>query len=336
MLTVQQNSNHPKHQIITLENDVLKVAFSNYGCTLQSLIYKPLDRETLLSFERLEDQLTQDFYLNTLVGRVANRIDHGKFTLEGIDYSLPINSHPHHLHGGPVGFNQKFFEVSIEKEVLIMKHLSPHLDQGYPGEVRVEARYHLEKASLVIEFITESDQVTLADLTQHTYFNLNENKSNTIRNHSLSLNSDRFRALNSSGCTDADYIYLNQTDFDFNQSINLQTAIHSSHPQIKMAKGLDHYYPKKDLSNPYFARLSIKDLSLQIDTDLPGAHIYSGNYLTSSDQLKAPFLQENGGICFETHHHPNSINYDQSLAPILRPHQRKRVTTRYQFTGEKP
>jgi len=334
MLTCFKNPNHPTHQTIVLENDTLKATFSNFGCTLQSLCYKPLQRETVLSLDHLEDQMEQGFYLNTIVGRVANRIDNGHFTLDGILYTLPINSPPHHLHGGPIGFNRKFFEVRIQDETLVLKHTSPNQDQGYPGTLEIEARYHLEESSLIIEFITQSDQKTLADLTQHTYFNLNENKSIPIGNHRLHLNSDSFRALNASGCTDLDIIPFDETDFDFSQSTLIQTALNSKHPQIIMAKGIDHYFPKKDLMNPWFSTLSIEGLSLQVETDLPGAHLYSGNYLSSSASLQAPFLRENGGICFETHHHPNSINYDIHLAPILLPHIQRHVRTVYTFIGE--
>lgn len=316
--------------IVTLENDFLKASFSLYGASLISLIYKPLNRETVCGFTSVDDLKKQSFYLGAVVGRVANRIENGQFLLNNHRYSLPINNGHHHLHGGTVGFNQAHFRCVKNGPGLLFTHISPAMDQGYPGELKLEMKVQLNQNSLILEFDAESDQDTLSDPTLHTYFNLNENHSKSIRNHSIKVNAEVFYGLSETGCTIDAPLPVNEILPKLGTKI--ETVLTQNHPQLHRAKGLDHYFLKKDECSP-LVLLRSEDLSLEIETDLPGCHIYSGNYLGPTSDLSADFLQENGAICFETHHIPNSINFSLKDAPILKAHTQQHSYTQYTFKG---
>jgi aldose 1-epimerase len=318
--------------LFTLENEFLKVEILNYGCIIKSILYKPLQRETVLGCPTLEAYQHQKAYLGALVGRVGNRIHKGQFTLNERSYQLPLNG-PHHLHGGPDGYDSRCFDGEIKDDQLLCRLISSDGDQGYPGQVNLLVTYHLDKTSLLIKTLASSDQDTLCDPTQHTYFNLNKNQSDPILNHTLHLNSNLVYLIEKDGCTTEKTLATSGTCFDFSTPKTISKAMNFNHPQIQLAKGLDHYHLKQNQKDDLFCELSIDDLRLEVRTDLPGAHIYSGNYLSPIKGYKLPFMRENGGICFETQHVPNSINFDLALAPILKSRSSYLSSTTYTYVS---
>jgi aldose 1-epimerase len=326
-------SSHNQEDIslFVLENKFLKVSILDYGATITSIIYKPLDRETVLGLRNFEDYRKQKFYLGALVGRVANRINSGKFALNNITYHLSMNG-THHLHGGKIGFDQQRFNAEILGDSLILTHFSKDGDQGYPGNLDLQVVYTLDKASLVMTTSAISDQDTLFDSTQHTYFNLNQDKSQSILNHTLKLNSECLYEIAEDGCTGSQIMKTEGSPFDFRSAKPVSDAMDFDHPQIKRVKGIDQYFIKQDFRNPQFCECSVSDLTLTVSTTLPGAHIYTGNYLGPIDKKNSyPFLIDDGGLCFETQHVPNSINFDQNEAPIIRANTMIVNTTIYTY-----
>ncbi len=318
--------------LFVLENSFLSVSILDYGATITSIIYKPLQRETVLGFKSFIDYLNQKFYLGALVGRVANRIHSGKFILNEKRYQLSMNG-KHHLHGGKVGFDQKWFSSEILDDSLILSLHSSDNDQGYPGSLHLKITYVLKGSSLIMTTTAISDKDTLCDTTQHTYFNLNEDPSKSVLNHRLRLNCDHFYEIEEDGCTGANKHLINNTPLDFSKLKQVRDALDFSYPQIKRVKGLDHYFIKRDISEPLFCVCSVDDLNLSVSTTKPGAHIYTGNYLGPIKHGNHyPFLIEYGGICFETQHVPNSINFDLNEAPILRANTLMISTTTYTYS----
>lgn len=319
--------------LFVLENKFLKVSILDYGATITSIVYKPLKRETILGLKNFEDYLTQGFYLGALAGRVANRINQGKFTLNDHDYQLSMNG-PHHLHGGLQGFDKRHFQSEILDDELILTLISNDGDQGYPGTLDLQIIYALEGASLLMKTSAICDQDTLFDTTQHTYFNLNPNQSEPILNHSLTLNSECLYEVEEDGCTGAHVLNIEKTPFDFRQPDFIQKAMDFNNVQINRVKGIDHYFMKKEFTDPVFCLLSVSDLSLKVSTTLPGAHIYTGNFLEPlKNGSSYPFLIQNGGLCFETQHVPNSINFDLKEAPILKADTLITSTTIYEYSS---
>lgn len=330
-----QYPGHPETQLITLENDFLKATFSQYGCMLKSLVYKPLERETVLGLDTYADDLRQTFYLGSLVGRCGNRIAFGRFSLNDETYQLPINNGVHHLHGGVIGFDKKTHAYTLEEDTLVFKLLSQDGDQGYPGNLELKVSYRLRDASLIIETEAVSDKDTICDVTQHTYFNLNRDRAQTIRNHILKLNSKRLYTIDASGCTCEITLDTTDTAFDFFQPIPIETCLEADHPQLIRNRGLDNYFIKYDPQSSHIATLVADGLKMEVHTSHMGAHVYSGNYLEPLDtESNYPFMQKNGGICFETQHIPNSINFDREHAPILKAGKPVTSQTIYQFNKE--
>ena len=318
--------------LFKLENAYLDVQILDYGATLMSIVYKPLHRETILGLRSFQDLLAQPAYLGAAIGRVANRIANGIFSLNGQTYVLPKNG-PHTLHGGKVGFDQRRFNGQILGEQLILSLISDDGDQGFPGRVELQIIFELHEASLVMTTSVISDQDTLCDITQHTYFNLNPDQSEPITNHHLKLNSDTVYAIEPDGCTGPHTLKTKGTPFDFSTPKRFGDALDFTNEQIARVKGLDHFYLRRDRSKDLFCELSVPDLTLRVKTNLPGAHVYSGNYLEPlKNGSDYSFLQPFGGICFETMHVPNSINFDLNEAPILPKNTRVTSMTTYTYT----
>jgi aldose 1-epimerase len=313
-------------RLFTLENDELRVVISEYGAMIKSIVFKSLNRETVCGLDSYADDLCQTAYLGSIIGRCGNRIAKGKFTLNDTDYQVPINNGENHLHGGIKGFDKQLFKPTIDNDTLVLTYTSIDGEEAYPGNCTLTLRYHLEESSLVLETSGVSDKDTLFDPTQHTYFNLNEDKS-SIGNHTLLLNSEEMYCINESGVTYNKVLHTLNTLYDFSHPKQISECLNQSHIQLERNLGIDNFFIKKDKSNPFIAALSVSDLNLTIYTTHCGAHVYSGNYLnTLSNGSNYPFLKKNGGICFETQHVPNSINFDLELAPILKAH--KTVTSR--------
>lgn len=319
---------------ISIENEFIQATLSCYGAHLVSLIYKPLNRECVCGFDNIKDLKSQTFYLGACVGRVANRIKDGQFMLNENQIQLDINNGSNHLHGGKDGFNQKLFSCTkVNEDTLIAKLFDAEKTNSYPGDINFELSFQCVDASLLIKMKASTTKDTLFDPTLHTYFNLNENKRTSVLNHKIQLNADVFYGLDASGCTERNLINVTSL-FNPREYTSISAILKQRNSQLERAKGIDHYYHKKDIRDPFFANCKVNDLSLRVETSHVGAHIYSGNYLESTSALSASFLQENGGVCFETHHIPNSINFERASAPILNKNKIYTSWTSYNFKGE--
>lgn len=318
-------------RLFTLENDDLRVVISEYGAMIKSIVVKSLNRETVCGLNTFEDDVNQSFYLGSIIGRCGNRIAYGKFTLNDIEYQVPINNGENHLHGGLKGFDKQLFKSRIDNDTLVLTYTSIDGEEGYPGNCALTLRYHLEESALVLETSGSSDKDTLFDPTQHTYFNLNEDKS-SIGNHTLKLNSQEMYCINENGVTYNKVLNTLDTLYDFTKPKQISECLNQSHIQLERNRGMDNFFIKQDKSNPFIASLSVSDLSVNIYTTHIGAHVYSGNYLAPLENgSDYPFLTMNGGICFETQHVPNSINFDLNYAPILKANQTVTSRTVYHY-----
>lgn len=316
---------------LTLENQWLCVTVLSYGATITSIIDKTLQRELVLGFDDDQKYLTSDKYFGCTIGRVANRISKGHFHLNGQQYPLSINNRPNHLHGGTYGFDKQTFDCTLADNRLICTYFSRHLEEGYPGNLSVKITYSLEGHRLTIRTFCQSDRDTLINLTNHTYFNLDPKKGK-IENHLLKINSDRVYPVDEYGCTFNQPIDIKQTPFDFMKLKSLSDCLQSGHPQIVTAKGLDHHFEIRGSGLRLAATLMDQGSILYVYTDKPGVHIYTGNYLNGEDigHDNVPYIQRSG-ICFETQYVPDSINFDTSIAPIVKAGQVQEHLTIFEF-----
>jgi aldose 1-epimerase len=302
---------------LTLENHWLRVTILPYGATITSIFDKMDQRELVLGFDDVSIYRTSNKYFGCTIGRVANRISKGLFILNEEEYHLSINSGPNHLHGGHEGFDKKEFRCVLVDNSIECSYFSAHLEEGYPGNLNIKITYTLNENQLLIKSHCQSDRDTLVNLTNHTYFNLNDRKE-TVSDHFLEIVSSRVYPIDEFGCTFNQPFKVTQTPFDFTTRKVLSDCLQSDHPQVIRAKGLDHHFDINGTGLRLAARLTHQGFTLNVYTDKPGVHVYTGNYLNGEDigYENIAYIQHSG-ICFETQYVPNSINFDLKIAPIV-------------------
>jgi len=305
---------------------------TNYGATLVS-VFVP-DRvgkleNVILGFSSLDDYVNDTCYIGSTVGRVANRIGKASFQLDGHTFMLEQNDYPHTNHGGAAGFNFRVFDHHIEGDVLILSLESPDGDGGYPGTLRLEVHYSWsDRQELKIRFKAVTDRKTVANFTNHAYFNLSAMREGTA-DHVLTIRADAM--LESA----ADYIPTGQILDTGSMSFDghrLQERFVKHGDQVT---GLNTYYIRRagvhdeavcTLTDPVSAR------QLEVYTTYPGVQLYTGDYLTSSKQgSHGVYYKPFDGVCLECQHFPDSPNHASFPSIVLAPGQMYDETIRYKF-----
>jgi aldose 1-epimerase len=292
-----------------LKNENLEVHISSMGATILKLFVN--DRQgnptdVVLGYESLEDYPLRKGYLGAAVGRVANRIEEGRFELDGIIYNLPINNGPNSLHGGQEGISFRRFDMAVQENQAIFFTVSPHMEEGYPGNLMMMIVYTLKEHALDVEYVGAADRTTLLNMTNHTYFNLAGDGS-WVGEQILEVAADRYAPVDKDGLVTGEIRKVEGTPFDFREEKRISDALESHHPQITSAKGLDHpflFSKEKEQVRLYSPKTGIE---LTVSTTLPQAQIYSANYV-EGDPGKYGILNPQSGICFETQCMPNDIN----------------------------
>jgi aldose 1-epimerase len=301
-------------------------------------------REVLLGQSNMTDFQQQQSYMGVTVGRVANRIAKGQFSIAGTAYQVDINQAGNTLHGGITGFDKRRWtaidnrdennvENSIEFELV-----SPDGDQGFPGELTVKVKYQLtDDNAVVISYSGNTTQATPINLTNHAYFNLLGTDSGQLAlTHSLSINSDAFVPTNEVGIPTGEWLNVKGSNFDFttekriDQDFMLDT-------QQQGAKGYDHAFvlAKSCLQGALAATLTSPDnlISLNVFTSKPAIQVYSGNWLAGTPNRMGGEYQDYAGIALETQFVPDALNHPDWDHPstILQPEAMYQQQTRYQF-----
>jgi aldose 1-epimerase len=319
-----------------------QVTITNYGGIIMGI--KTPDRrgnfyDIALGFDDVEDYLKEEYknncpYFGAAVGRYANRIANGCFTLDGKEYKLACNNGPNALHGGPGGFHQQVWDMETFKEPkrtgVILTLKSPHMEEGYPGNLEIKMTYTLTfDNELVIDYEAKTDETTVINLTNHTYFNLSNMHSNVLDND-LVLYADQYTPKNENDIPTGELTSVYDTPLDFLRPRKIGERISEVD-----GKGYDHNFVinghEGDLN--IAARL-IDDStgrSLEFYTTEPGFQMYTGNYLDGSlgrGEVKFP---ENFGVCFEAQKFPNSPNIEHFPSTVLKPGETYKQTTLYKF-----
>ncbi len=320
--------------ILEISNSKLRVEITNFGCTILKVITddingKPCD--CVLGFKEFSDyQKRNGSYLGALVGRVCNRIEKGTFTIDNIEYKIPINNGPNSLHGGIEGFSYKVFDYEFIEDGIKFHYVSKDQEEGYPGNLDFYAIYWLENNSLHIQYDAISDQDTLVNITNHSYFNLNGFASN-IDDHMLKISSSKF------GCVDEDGLFTGQlrnveySPFDFRKETRIGNQIHSKDEQLSIAKGYDHPYVFDTRENQVSLYSLKSGIELIVSTTYPSAQIYSANYLKSQIDKYGIEMHPQDALCIETSYLPDSIHKEKNSKTLLRANQLYNEETVYTF-----
>ncbi len=321
------------------------VSISNYGGIITSIIVPDANGElgdVALGCDSLDKYMPNNGYLGALIGRVGNRINRGRFELNGQQIQLAANSNGHHLHGGNVGFDQKLWEAEAEEgaeeDRLVLTAFSPDGEENYPGNLQVRVTYSFnEKNELKIRYQAKSDKDTLCNLTNHSYFNLDGEGSGNIENHKICLNCDRFTVVDADCIPTGELRPVDGTPFDLRtpKRIGDGFAQQQENEQLSFGGGYDHNFVinGQGLREAAMVAGAKSGRVMRVYTDMVGVQFYTGNVLDGTMQGKCGHAyQAREGFCLETQFHPDSINHPNFPDSVLRAGQDYDHTTIYAFS----
>jgi aldose 1-epimerase len=328
-------------EIYTLTNvHGIEAKIMTYGATIVSL--KTPDRagqlkNIVLGFDTLAPYLAGVPYFGATVGRYANRIANGRFSLDGTSYQLPQNDGVNSLHGGRQGFDKRVWTAQASHgghaSLLRLTYVSAAGEQGYPGELTARVTYRLtDDDELAIEYQASSNAATPVNLANHAYFNLTGDPTRPILEHMLSINADRFTPVDATLIPTGELRAVAGSAFDFRTPQAVGSRINGSDEQLHLGHGYDHNWV---LNKSHAGALTLAAVlsdpdsgrSLEIRTTQPGLQFYSGNFLNGKPVGQGSVFDYRTALCLETQHFPDSPNQPAFPATILRPGQVYSETT---------
>lgn len=315
--------------MIMLYNDIgAMVNIINYGAIIKDILIPGLDNvpyNQVLSYDTVEEYYSDPHYLGCIVGRYANRISGGQLNINGNKYFLSINEvdNNNHLHGGFQGFNKKVWDVgntfsTVAEAGVTLSAVSTHLEEGYPGNLKVDVTYTLSNSNeLIIKYNATTDQPTVINLTNHSYFNLSAGVRD-ISSYLLSINADEYTPANQQYIPDGRIQSVDNSIFDLRSGKRVGDFMHTIDTANYCLNNKKEFKLAATLTDP------LSNRRLEVRTTNPGLQLYCGNYL--SGKFK-PF----SGICLEPHYYPDSPNRPQFPSSILLPGEVYQEATSYTF-----
>jgi Galactose mutarotase and related enzymes len=323
--------------IYTLENAKGNiVTMTNYGATVMDIIVPDKHGKAAdvnLGFKTVDEYIPSIPFFGASVGRYANRIANGRFTLNGKEYTLACNENPFsHLHGGNAGFDKAVWDATIKGDTLTFVYVSADGEEGYPGELTVNAIVSWsDRDELAITYEATTTADTIVNLANHSYFNLGGAEEN-ILDHELTLQSSRFTPVNAHMIPTGEILPTKGTPLDFSAPHTIGERIGSDHPQIAIGKGYDHNFIIDGQGMRLFGRVYHQKSGrvLEVFSDQPAVQIYSSNFL--GDVKGKKDYHSRWGICLETQNYPDAINHDNFPSCVLKAGEKYRRTTIFRFS----
>ena len=317
-----------------LENHVgASVTVLDYGATIQSLCVPNSSgsmTDVVLGYDTVSEYEDNGGYVGATIGRMGNRIGGAVFRLNGRTYPLAKNDGENHLHGGPKGFDKQFWTIlPVGEDSLACCRLSPDGEEGYPGNLQVKVTFTLTpQNALRIQYDADTDQDTIVNLTNHSYFNLNGHGS--ILDHELQVFASRITE-NDAGCLPTGKLLeVAGTPFDFRSPKRIGADIDSSDCQLQYGNGYDHNFVLSGKQAAILRSLS-SGIELTVETDMPGMQVYSANSLTERRGKGGMILHSRDAVCLETQLFPNAMNCYGFPSPVLRAGQHLHSETVFAF-----
>ena len=319
----------------TLTNEAgLTAEILDYGGIIRSIIVpdpagNPVD--VVLGYDTLEEYIADDCYLGATIGRCANRIKGGTFELNGKTYTLFTNNGANHLHGGKQGFDKRLWNSRQEGDAVVLSRLSPDGEEGYPGNLQIQVTMGWQGNSLTIHYDAQTDQDTVINFTNHSYFNLNGHGN--INDHILQVNADSF-TLNGEDCAPTgEIVSVEGSAMDFRTPKPIGRDAENDEPCVKFFNGYDSNFILS--GHPIATAVGNETgIRLVVDTDQPGLQLYTGNVLTDRKGKGGMDYGFRGAFCLETQHFPDSIHHPQWPTCILRAGENFHSFTSFAFSAE--
>ena len=324
----------------------MEVCITNFGGRIVSVMVPDKDgqmRDVVLGFDSIQDYISKPSDFGASIGGYANRINQGKFTLDGVEYQLPRNNYGHCLHGGPQGFQYRVYDaVQLNPQELQLTYVAKDGEEGFPGNITCKVLMKLTDDNAIdIQYEAETDKPTIVNMTNHSYFNLNGDPSKPATDHLLYVASDSITPVDSTFMTTGEMMAVKDTPFDFNTPKTISEGVTEfSNEQVKFGNGFDHNWVLKTKGdiNQVAAKLTspTTGISLEVYTDEPGIQVYTGNFLDGTVKGKKGIAYpQRASVCLETQHYPDSPNKPQWPSVILAPGQTYHSHCIFKFTVEK-
>lgn len=333
-------------EIFTLSNaSGLKIKITNYGgiiVSIATLDKNGVSSDIVLGYDDIRSYENDPYYLGAIIGRYAGRIEQGLLSIIDKTYQLDINNNDNQLHGGFQALNKKLWQATTESTAeyvsLILQHMSPDGDNGFPGNIDFKVKYSLNNYNeLSIEYFASSDKTTVINLTQHSYFNLAGHQSGDVYQHQIQMNAEHFLPMNERIYPTGEIRKVIGSAHDFRQLTALDKNINSDDEQVVIAKGYDNYWltNEKAINGEVFAARAFEANSgrqLTLYSDQPCLILYTANYIDGSQTGKENCVyQKHSAFCFEPQRLANRITGADINNTILRPEQPFYSQTRLVF-----
>jgi aldose 1-epimerase len=329
-------------EMFTLSGSNIEVKIITYGGSIVSL--RTPDRrgkvdDIVLGFDSLDPYVAKSTFFGALVGRYANRIAKGNFSLEGTTYTLPINDGHNTLHGGKA-FDKEVWQAKQDENGVELTHVSPDGDQGFPGNLTVTVRYTLVKRDLIIDYAATTDKDTVVNLTNHSYFNLAGHGSGDILKHVVQINAANYTPADATLIPTGEIASVEGTPFDFRTPHVIGERIDQDNEQLRMAKGYDQNWVLNNRDGKLGEAARVYEpttgRTLEVLTTEPGLQFYTGNH------MEGTIIGKQGGqykfrsaFCLETEHFPDSPNHPNFPSTELKVGQRYHSVTIFRFGTRK-
>lgn len=297
------------------------------------------ERNIVLGFDTEQEYHTKDMYFGATIGRVAGRIRNGSFSIDDENYQLPVSpENGHTLHGGEASFEAKIWDAKIEQSSdqvsVIFSYVSPDKENGFPGELNARVSYSLtNKNEWIIDYQAETDKATLYNPTNHVYFNLTGDVTQSIDAHELVVEADRFAVVNEDTTVTGELRSVSETPFDFRQSKTMKQVFETNYEQNSLVNGLDHPFilnhtgfvkPQAIITAPD------KELSIEMYTDRPAVVIFTAQF-EEGPEIRGKKLVHHGGITLETQVSPGAVEFDGFGDIVLYPETTYQSRTMYKI-----
>ena len=320
----------------------MSVDITNYGAKIIRLMVPDKNGkfdDVVLAFDTLEEVIGKEIYFGAVCGRFANRIKDGKFSIDGVEYTLPVNNGTNSLHGGVHGYNEKAWTVkSVSQQELVLELFSPDGEEGYPGNLTVTCTYILsDDNEIKMHYEATTDKATIIGLTNHSYFNLKGAGNGTIKNHTLQINADYYTVLDESFALTGEIRPVAETPFDFRTAKAVGEVIDDE--VYVPGWGIDNNWclRKEQAGDCVLAGTVYEPTSgrkMETFTTQPGLQIYTGNWMDKIVGKEGKIYDRQDAICLETQGFPNSPNIAHFPSSLLRPGQKYDEWCVYKFSVE--
>ena len=342
----QMEVNGKKTDLYTLRNkNNMEVCITNFGGRIVSVMVPDKDgqmRDVVLGFDSIQDYVSKPSDFGASIGRYANRINQGKFTLDGTEYQLPQNNYGHCLHGGPQGFQYRVFDaVQPNPQELELTYVAEDGEEGFPGNITCKVLMKLTDDNAIdIRYEAETDKPTIVNMTNHSYFNLD---GDAARNeaHLLTIDADYYTPVDSTFMTTGEIAPVEGTPMDFRTPTPVGARINDyDFVQLKNGNGYDHNWvlnTKGDVTRKCATLESpLTGIVLDVYTNEPGIQVYAGNFLDGSLTGKTGITyNQRASVCLETQKYPDTPNKPEWPSAVLRPGEKYMSQCIFKFSVNK-